>query len=74
MAPIKNLSVLLGLHTRDLKGSARLFRANIIKPGSNDLVAGFDPSKVSYDGVNSQDVSATPAAACACVMTWAAWR
>ena len=59
MAPIKNLSVLLGLHTRDLKGSARLFRANIIKPGSNDLVSGFDPSKVSYDGVNSQDVSNT---------------
>jgi iron complex outermembrane receptor protein len=47
MAPIKNLSVLLGVHTRDLKGSARLFRANIIKPGSNDLVSGFDPSKVS---------------------------
>jgi iron complex outermembrane receptor protein len=28
---------------RDLNGSARLFRANIIKPGTNDLVDGFDP-------------------------------
>ena len=59
VAPMKNLSVLMGVHTRDLKGSARLFRANIIQAGSNNLVAGFDPAKVSYDGVNSQAVTNT---------------
>jgi iron complex outermembrane receptor protein len=59
--PMQGLSVLLGLHSRDLKGSARLFRANIIKPGTNDLVDGFDENKVSYDGINSQDVTNTGA-------------
>jgi iron complex outermembrane receptor protein len=56
VAPMKDLSVLLNVHARDLKGSARVFRANIIKPGTNDLVDGFDPKKVSQDGINSQDV------------------
>ncbi len=51
-APNKDFSALFNFHGRDLKGSARLFRANIIKPGTNDLVAGFDPSKISIDGKN----------------------
>ena len=33
---------LANVHARDYKGSARLFRANIIQPGTNDLVDGFD--------------------------------
>jgi iron complex outermembrane recepter protein len=49
-------SALFNLHGRDLKGSARAFRANIIKPGTNDLVDGFDEKKISLDGVNQQDV------------------
>lgn len=56
VTPGKDLSVLFNVHARDLKGSARVFRANIIKPGTNDLVDGFDPKKVSHDGINSQDV------------------
>jgi iron complex outermembrane receptor protein len=56
VAPSKALSVLFNVHTRDLKGSARVFRANIIKPGTNELVDGFDAKKVSQDGINSQDV------------------
>lgn len=56
VAPTKDLSVLFNVHARDLKGSARVFRANIIKPGTNDLVDGFDEKKVSHDGINSQDV------------------
>jgi iron complex outermembrane receptor protein len=56
VAPMKNLSVLFNVHARDLKGSARVFRANIIKPGTNDLVDGFDENVVSIDGLNSQDV------------------
>jgi len=58
-SPSKDFSALANLHTRDLKGSARVFRANIIQPGTNNLVAGFDESKVSQDGINSQDVKNT---------------
>ena len=47
---------LFNLHKRDLNGTARLFRANIIKPGSDDLVDGFDKDKVSNDGVNFSDL------------------
>ena len=54
--PGKDLSVLANLHARDYKGSARLFRANIIKPGTNDLVAGFDPATISIDGKNTSDL------------------
>jgi len=49
-------SALFNAHARDLNGTARLFRANIIKPGSNDLVDGFEPSKVATDGVNEQKI------------------
>jgi len=56
LSPSKNLSVLLNAHARDLEGSARVFRANIIQPGTNNLVPGFDEKKVSQDGINAQDV------------------
>ena len=58
-APTQDFSALFNLHNRDLKGSARLFRANIIKKGSNDLVAGFDPEKISTDGKNGQNLQNT---------------
>ncbi len=61
IAPSKDFSALLNVHGRDLKGSARLFRANIISPGTNNLVAGFDPAKVSYDGINEQKLQNTGA-------------
>ncbi len=50
--PDKNFRALFNLHARDLDGSARLFRANIIAPGTNDLAPGFDREKVFYDGAN----------------------
>ncbi len=53
-APTQDFSALFNLHNRELKGSARLFRANIIKKGSNDLVDGFDPKSISTDGKNGQ--------------------
>ena len=59
LTPSKDLSVLFNLHHRRLDGSARVFRANIIQKGSNNLVAGFDETKVSHDGINSQDVTNT---------------
>ena len=54
---------LLNLHRRDLDGTARLFRANIIQPGSNKLVPGFDRDKVSLDGVNFSDLETWGASA-----------
>ncbi|MBP8143720.1 MAG: TonB-dependent receptor [Inhella sp.] len=58
-APHKQFSALLNLHHRDLDGSPRLFRANIIKPGSNELVDGFRPDRVAFDGVNEQTLTQT---------------
>ena len=52
-----NFSALLNAHMRSLDGTARLFRANIIQSGSNDLVAGFDPDTISIDGQNRQDLN-----------------
>jgi len=59
VAPVANLSILASAHSRTLDGSARVFRANIIKPGSNDLVDDFDATKVSHDGINFQDLRAS---------------
>ncbi len=56
LAPSRDFSALVNVHARDLEGSARVFRANIIRPGSNVFVAGFKPSQVAQDGINSQDV------------------
>ena len=58
-APSADFSALFNLHNRDLKGSARLFRANIIQKGSNELVAGFDPARISTDGQNGQNLQNT---------------
>jgi iron complex outermembrane receptor protein len=52
--PDKAFSALANLHARHLNGSARLFRANIIQPGTNELVDGFDPDTIALDGVNEQ--------------------
>ena len=52
--PSASFSALFNVHGRDLDGTARLFRANIIQPGTNNLVAGFDPYQVQFDGGNKQ--------------------
>jgi iron complex outermembrane recepter protein len=57
--PSPEFSALANLHHRKLDGSARVFRANIIEPGTNNFVAGFNPRVVSQDGINSQEVSNT---------------
>ena len=54
--PGEDFSALFNAHARHLDGTARLFRANIFRPGSNQLVAGFDPDKVSIDGTNTQEL------------------
>ena len=58
-----DFSALFNLHGRDLKGSARLFRANIIKPGTNDLVDDFDPASITIDGKNEQTLQTYGASA-----------
>ena len=52
--PNKQMSALFNVHARDLDNNATLFRANIIKQGSNELVDGFDYSAYPTDGVNHQ--------------------
>jgi iron complex outermembrane receptor protein len=59
--PHRQFSALFKLHARDLDGSARLFRANIIAPGSNHLVDGFDREKVTYDGANESKLKTSGA-------------
>lgn len=61
--PHKQFSALFNVHHRDLDGSPRLFRGGIIRPGSNDLVDGFDPKRISIDGTNSQDLKQSGASA-----------
>jgi iron complex outermembrane receptor protein len=47
---------LFNIHGRDVDGTAILFRANIIKPGTNDLNDDYyDRKTVWYDGQNEQD-------------------
>lgn len=52
--PSENFEALLNVHTRHLDGTARLFRANIITPGDNELVPGFQRDEISIDGDNYQ--------------------
>jgi iron complex outermembrane recepter protein len=52
--PSRDFSALFNVHARDMDGSATLFRANIIKQGTNELVDGFDYNSYPTDGVNEQ--------------------
>lgn len=51
--PSDTFTALLNVHGRDMTGSSTLFRANIIQPGSNALIPGFDPARIYTDGPNS---------------------
>jgi len=56
---VSDFSALFNLHARDMKGNATLFRANIIKKGTNDLVDGFRYDYYPTDGGNSQTLKTT---------------
>lgn len=47
---------LFNAHARHLNGTARLFRANIFKFGTNDFVDGFDENKIAADGYNHSEL------------------
>ena len=54
--PSDSFNALFNLHALNLDGSAILFRANIIAPGTDDLVPGFTRDRISIDGQNFQHV------------------
>ena len=47
--PNEQFTALVGAHYMHLDGTPQIFRANIIQPGSNDLVPGFDVDKIAQD-------------------------
>ncbi len=51
-----DFTALFNAHMRNLDGTARVFRANIIEAGTNDLVDGFDQDDVFFDGQNRQQL------------------
>jgi iron complex outermembrane receptor protein len=55
--PSDKFSALLNVHGWDVDGTARIFRANIIKKGTNDLVDDFKQDVVYHDGLNKQEIS-----------------
>ena len=52
----EDFEALFNLHGRHLNGTARVFRANIIQPGTNDFVPGFDRDRVALDGQNFSEL------------------
>ena len=52
--PSRQFSALFNVHARDMKGNAMLFRANIMKKGTNELVDNFDYDSYPTDGGNEQ--------------------
>ncbi len=57
-APTDNFDALVNLHAWDVDGTARIFRANILKPGGGGLNDDFRQDTVYHDGQNSQVISA----------------
>jgi len=47
--PTDKLSALFNVHTRDLDGTAAVFRANVLTKGSNKLNSNYDRDAVAYN-------------------------
>ncbi len=56
--PTSNLETLVNIHGRELDGSARLFRANVIVPDRGGLVEGFSRNRIAIDGRNTRALNA----------------
>jgi iron complex outermembrane recepter protein len=54
--PDSNFSALFNVHQRTTAGSARLFRANLIKKGTNDIVDGYDLNSIVTNALNFQNL------------------
>jgi iron complex outermembrane receptor protein len=55
--PNGTFNALFNVHQRSTTGSSRLFRANIIKKGTNDFVDGFDAEKIAINGKEGQELT-----------------
>ncbi|MCL1076210.1 TonB-dependent receptor [Shewanella dokdonensis] len=55
--PNSDFSALLNAHYRNLDGTPRVFRANVIKTGTNDLVDGFRRDTVYQDAASRAEQS-----------------
>jgi len=56
--PNDRFSGLVKIHGWEIDdGTARVFRANIIEPGTSNLVSGFEQDQVWFDGLNNQEMS-----------------
>ena len=55
--PMSELEARIRFHARDLDGTSRLFRANILSQGEGDLVQDFARNRIAYDGRNEQTLS-----------------
>ncbi|MEO5934886.1 MAG: TonB-dependent receptor, partial [Duganella sp.] len=66
-SPSTTFNALFNVHARSTSGSARLFRANIIKKGTNDFVDGYNFNQISTNGQNGQELSTNGANA---RLTW----
>ncbi len=57
--PNEKFSGLFKVHGWEVDdGTARIFRANILSAGSDELVPGFQQDQVSLDGLNNQEITA----------------
>ncbi len=54
--PDSTFSALFNVHQRTTAGSARLFRANLIKKGTNDIADGYDLNSIVTNALNYQDL------------------
>ena len=57
--PMPELEAWLKFHARDLDGTARLFRANILSKGETGLVQDFTRDRIAHDGRNEQTLEDT---------------
>jgi len=56
--PSEDFSALLNIHGRDIDGTASIFRANVLGPGSDGFNSNYDRDSVSYDGGDNNPQSA----------------
>ncbi len=56
--PSDAFSALLNIHGRDIDGTASIFRANVLGPGSNGFNSNYDRDSVSYDEGDNNPQSA----------------
>lgn len=54
--PTERFDALFALHAWDVDGTSRLFRANILVPGSDSVVPDFRQDQVFHDGLNEQQI------------------